>query len=146
MLGLPPPCPRARARGSPGKYQTSESVDRVQGLGLRVSSFGFRGSGFELRISRFGYRASGFRFRASGFGFRTSGFDLWISSCGVRISGFGFRALVSGFELRVSGQCLRRQQMRSPRQWKMIRYLHSTDRSPGRLIPPATYGVTSRPP
>ena len=37
-------------------------------------------------------------------------------------------------------------QMPSSRPWKMIRYFHSTVWNPGRLIPPATYGVTSGPP
>ena len=35
--------------------------------------------------------------------------------------------------------------MPSPRPWKMIRYFLSAVWNPSRLIPPATYGVTSGP-
>jgi len=111
VLGLPPPCPRARARGSPGKSRTSESVKRFRRglvfkahrlayhptLGLRVIK---ARRSVEFRVQGFGVRVSGFGVRVSVFGSRVSGFELRVSGFELRVSGFGFRA--SGFELRVS--------------------------------------------
>jgi hypothetical protein len=62
---------------------------------------------------------------------------------GCNIRGLAAR---SSTALRGSKTLLRGHQMPSPRPWKMIRYFHPTDRNPSRLIPPATYGVSSGPP